>query len=72
MLLSLKQVLKLSGIRNLSVKFVPADAVIDINFIYQNKNYSHKISFQEIEQAFSDSDSTHQDAGLCKNTVGGV
>jgi hypothetical protein len=74
MLLSLtnvKQVLKLSGISNLSVKFEPIEAFINVNFVYKGKNYNHRIGFQDIEQAFSEGDSTQQGIAGCKNMAGG-
>jgi hypothetical protein len=69
---NIKNLLKFTGIRDLIVKFDSKTALIHVSFTYQEKNYEHKISFKEIEAAFSNGNPTQQDVVSCNNPVGGV
>lgn len=48
------------GIHILSVKFDSENQLILAEFTYRGQQYTGRIAFQEIENIFSDSDSTNE------------
>ena len=54
----IKQYLSLFGLKDISVKFESAAQLIHVNFIYGGQHQTKTIPFQDIEQLFSDTDST--------------
>jgi len=65
---SLKHVLTLAGINNLTVKFDTSHREIHTRFAYLGHVYEKNIPFAEIEAVFTDSPTTPPAASLAAST----